>query len=426
MEVAADQPTALPEPLPVDALADTPAAQQTDRLPAALQDALVQGWVAGGRRRNRTKDIKVGNELHLAMERGAWGLCVKLIEGAPELLWGKNKSGCTALMLAAMGKCPKGVLEVMLAHGAGDTAAEKRQHKTAADYAELYGKHGLAGRLRSLEMLSPVDNCGLCGERANPHNKVVLLGEQVDRGEETNPSILLFYSEEWADVPRSLKGLPFHTLTGATFHFRKELSETMAVAELLGHLLGRHVHLVDFLCGKSLTTAVVALKYGCPVTAVDKLEPNQLPHYAHTGLDVTYLQGDVLDSGFVDRFVAHLEAVGLPTVLVSVHSCGLLGMLAAKLFHTIDLIQSVLLIPCCWPAQADPRSPPELFETSNESERHQRWAECLRQAVGPQATMRTMDHVVSPRRTAILGMKERQNVAKCSASCFQQEEFNLH
>lgn len=358
-------------------------------------------------KRDRVKILRCGNELHAAMEVGDWVLCESLIRsGRKTMLTGKNKSGCTALMLAAMGKCPLFLLELMLEHGAAETASQKRKHKTAADYAEFYGKYGLAEHLRRFEVYDPLRTCDVCGERAEPRNKLHCLADLVAQGKETNPMLIEFFTDDaWTHVRESLGGQSFHTLTGGSFSFRKELSETMGVLSLLEGRLHNKVHLIDLLCGKSMTTAVAALKYGCPVTAADKLFPNQLPHYESTQLNVTYIQGDVFEKDFVDRLRERISAVGLPAILLSIHCCGLLGMLAVDIFHRIDIVEYVVLVPCCLPRKSDPRSPQEVFEPTEDDAKFFRWAEVLRKAVGPDATLKTEPMIMSARRLVIEGRR---------------------
>ena len=76
-------------------------------------------------------------------------------------------------------------------------------------------------------------------------------------------------------------------------------------------------------------------------------------------------------------------------------------------FRRIELAQHIMLMPCCLPAKADPRSPKELYEVAELEERHTRWTEYLRREVGCSATLTKMEAILGEGRTVILGSKGR-------------------
>lgn len=114
-------------------------------------------------------------------------------------------------------------------------------------------------------------------------------------------------------------------------------------------------HVVDLCCGKSLNTALLALRHpGLLVTAVDRCRPSLLPHYAEAGIDrVEYWQQDVLAANFVEELVHRLVLVARPTVILGMHLCGLLSERAISAFQGSENARVCVLSPCCLPNLAD-------------------------------------------------------------------------
>lgn len=285
-----------------------------------------------------------GNALHLAMARRDWPQCRELIAGADgfALMSERNAGGATAMIMAAHGVCGAAgpeLIELMLAHGAAATLAERRLSKTAADYAEVHNNHALAARLRALEPAHGADpTLCWCGERLKPRSKVESLGDAVRRGDERNRLVRALYRER-AAVAAALAKPEFHRVNGMK-NFRKELTESMGLLAALGRRMAAPAapaatllaaaaaaapaplqcppcvepqpqllpwdaleqasadwHVIDLCCGKSLTAAAVALCFpGAAVTCVDRCEQSRLPHYDRAGLGdrIQFLRVDML------------------------------------------------------------------------------------------------------------------------------------
>eukprot|EP00929_Paragymnodinium_shiwhaense_P013580 TRINITY_DN121432_c0_g1_i1.p1 TRINITY_DN121432_c0_g1~~TRINITY_DN121432_c0_g1_i1.p1 ORF type:complete len:382 (-),score=87.13 TRINITY_DN121432_c0_g1_i1:9-1154(-) len=357
-------------------------------------------------------------QLLAAINRSKWALSEEIAKQNPPSIWKvKTNNGCTPLMMAIVRKVPCSTLQVFLDHGAAETAAATKNHKTAADIAEIHLQKTAARVLRALEKDADWPRCSICGERADPYHKLSRLEERVARGQDDNPLVQYFFSEAWSDVRKALSTPHFHTFTSTHYHFRKEMTESMAVMETLErrHKAGPF-HVVDLLCGKSMTASVAALRYNCPVTAVDFASPNHLPHFGEAGLDVTYLQVDVLSSDFLPRLTERIADVGLPTVVLGVHACGLLSMVAVDAFHEIPAVDMVTLLPCCLPTKSDPRSPANVFEAgTTEEEKYLRWSRYLRDQIGSQAEMYIAEGVVSPKRAVVFGMKSQADTTPVPA-----------
>jgi uncharacterized protein with PIN domain len=72
----------------------------------------------------------------------------------------------------------------------------------AADVAAARGASALASRLRALEAAAAVDEafvrCPHCAAKLRARSRLAFLGDQVKRGEETNPLILEFFQDSAA------------------------------------------------------------------------------------------------------------------------------------------------------------------------------------------------------------------------------------
>ena len=55
------------------------------------------------------------------------------------------------------------------------------------------------------------------------------------------------------------------------------------------------------------------------------------------------------------------------------HCCGMLSVRAVELFEHLKA-DSIFLVPCCLPAKVDPRTPPEVFVTKEQSLQYWAWA----------------------------------------------------
>lgn len=195
--------------------------------------------------------------------------------------------------------------------------------------------------------------------------------------QEGSPLILEFLQRKpqiWAALLRP----EYHTWHSHTKKFHKELSESVATLRALfshsGFVGAEGWHAVDLCCGKSLTSALLSLDSEGPkaITAVDWRDPSGLPHHeealardrtqaeaAYADVPVTYLQHDVLADDFLPTLQQRIEDVGRPTAVLGMHLCGRLSLQAIRTLE-IDLVQSLVLTPCCLPAA--PEAPEEIKE----------------------------------------------------------------
>ena len=350
------------------------------------------------------------NALTTALNARDWVSARELL-ASPEsvaLCGGKSSKGTTVLMMVAMGSVPADIVDRVVAAGVGASerkwvrraqssgngtkTAESGEYLTAADFADAAGDHALAERLRALEG-SPAANgfsrrkggdecCALCSERLRARSKVDVLGDLVAKGEETNPLVRALFER-----PTAVRGLRRSELHRATDckHFKKELTEVMAVMEALRRVVERpggterldaSWHVVDLCCGRSLATALLSLLFGCPVTAVDRLEAERLPHYAEAGLSrVGYLQQDLLAAAFLPRLAAALEPRPRRVAIIGVHCCGALSEAAVAAFHALGA-DACVLVPCCLPAKD--AAPATVYATRDQRLQYLAWAEHLR------------------------------------------------
>jgi hypothetical protein len=281
----------------------------------------------------------------------------------------------------------------------------------------------LGARLRSLEPQGSEGRCKLCGERVTPRSKVELLGDRVRRGEEQNELVRAFFEQQPAAAVELAR--PEYHRVNKCKHFRKELSETMALVRALGSAvlaaagvnqtcpstsptgellpwetlgtLSQDWHVIDLCCGKSLTVATVANLFPRAfVTCVDVCDPGQLPHYEAAGLGdrVSFLQVDMLAAApeagpggtkGVAPLESQLEAAVLragraKTAVLGMHCCGRLSVRAVELFHHLKA-DCIFLVPCCMPSKSDRRTPVQIFQTKDQDRQYWAWATFLRELV---------------------------------------------
>jgi len=255
--------------------------------------------------------------------------------------------------------------------------------------------------------------CRLCGERLRPRNKVHLLRDRVRQGKEDN-SMLVAFMQDKSEVAALLEHTHFHRINQHK-HFRKELSESLALVQALEQTIAplcrdwTQWHIIDLCCGKSLSAALAALCLpGCAVTCVDKCAATQLPHYTEVGLGekaICFVQADILSredspQGKEDTLchdasscgpvknISSSGGVALPsagnvvtkqeacahkgnfvktltkespffgerrhTAVLGMHCCGDLSLAVIEVFAALQA-DAVLLVPCCLPRKDDER-----------------------------------------------------------------------
>lgn len=248
-----------------------------------------------------------------------------------------------------------------------------------------------------------------------------------------SPLILEFLQRKpqiWAALLRP----EYHTWHSHSKKFHKELSESVATVHHLMHSGFRTAagaasvgwHAVDLCCGKSLTSALLSLDSDGPksITAVDWRDPSGLPHHeealardrahaeaAYADVPVTYLQHDVLADDFLPILQQRIEDVGRPTAILGMHLCGRLSLQAIRTLE-IDLVQSLVLTPCCLPAvQEAPEEIKEIYGRGlSDPEQFEIWAaylEKLLRSVPAKVTRRVEMGILSSRCTMFTATKLR-------------------
>lgn len=353
-------------------------------------------------------------ELNKALKAGDWIACEVLIQKDDGVLLNCTNRRYRVLLIAIKKNCPARLLQMILDSEDNAMLADRKRCIAAADLAARSGRYEISQWLRDLHGACHTCTCVVCGKRAGINNRLASLAAVVACGEEQDECIMSFFSPEWAEVRKVLDSPVLHTLN-AHRNLRKPLFETMTALRLLENQLnGRKVHFLDAPCGLSFTAAVASLKYGCPATVVDHMPPEQLPHYDHAQLGIYYMQVNMLEQEFIDRLATRVASVGLPAVLVCIHACGILSMVAATAYRRIDLIKAVLIMPCysgcCLPSKGEVNAvcpqgvPPDLFKVEAEKAKYL-WAEHLRSAVGPDTTLSTIKHVYSDQQYVIMGSR---------------------
>eukprot|EP00927_Polykrikos_kofoidii_P039363 TRINITY_DN33764_c0_g1_i1.p1 TRINITY_DN33764_c0_g1~~TRINITY_DN33764_c0_g1_i1.p1 ORF type:complete len:642 (+),score=66.87 TRINITY_DN33764_c0_g1_i1:56-1981(+) len=300
----------------------------------------------------------------------------------------QNKNaGCTPLMCLAMGHCKNAALNdallwrVLERGGAGPVVACRSNHgHTAADYAQMNHRCEevvqVLTRLEAEEVQrTRAQRCSICNDLAPERPLLEYFAERAERGEEDNALLKPFFEN---GHHRSLLQQRYHQINDMR-QIRKELSESLAILTAMERAIpefGESWHIIDLCCSKCITALVASKRYpGVLVSAIDILEPHFVPHFNRGGdVNVQYVKLDVLADSFVSDLERLLRHAGRPTVVLGMHLCGMLSMSAISAFEQLDLIQAVVLCPCCLPKKSDPRTPPHLYSSKDQSEQYQRWA----------------------------------------------------
>jgi hypothetical protein len=329
------------------------------------------------------KDASPGERLHQAIAHNDLETCRHILAcplTGPATAVHKNFRGNTPLMLAADGKCGKyaslALLDLLLEAGAASSAAQKsRNGRTAADIAAARGGIQVAEKLRRLEQpaekTEAFQRCVYCKGKLRKRSKLAFLGDRVSRREEDNPLVLSLFrsgsecsggdpstwnsNAETNAIVNGLDRMEFHRVNSCK-HFRKELTESMALIEEVRLLYGRRHHcsersistknttattvpskendencnenwkdwhIIDLCSGIACVTGALLLHLmpGCFVTAVDIVGRETLPHFAEAGFggisdgddgngddgnctsssQFSYVQCDIHDPGLIPR-----------------------------------------------------------------------------------------------------------------------------
>lgn len=333
-----------------------------------------------------------------------------------EVVNSKSANGQTPLMIACLAGHVEAV-ELLLAHGAIKTLnAHSRKRRTAADYAAEHGCTELSLKLRNLAVVSNVDEsrsetslvlpapatskdgigisassehdvprcaprCRLCGDRLAAVSKFHTMRDACFRGEVASPLIRDFFDMTSAKVIDKLSVPELH-LINRRHNFNRELTESLAMVHFLRKLTthgqpgSEHHesdevwHVIDLCCGKSYTAALVAACFPhFRVTAIDRWEPQFLPHYDAAGIsNIHYERLDVLAPTFrsqVEELITRADQAArsptssdagdpqilrpLRTVVLGMHLCGDLSLAAIDLYRELPRIEALVLAPCCLP-----------------------------------------------------------------------------
>lgn len=126
---------------------------------------------------------------------------------------------------------------------------------------------------------------------------------------------------------------------------------------------------------------------------------------------MTYLQHDVLADDFLPILQQRIEDVGRPTAILGMHLCGRLSLQAIRTLE-IDLVQSLVLTPCCLPAvQEAPEEIKEIYGRGlSDPEQFEIWAaylEKLLRSLPAKVTRRVEMGILSSRCTMFTATKLR-------------------
>ncbi|CAE7203779.1 unnamed protein product [Symbiodinium pilosum] len=206
-------------------------------------------------------------------------------------------------------------------------------------------------------------------------------------------------------------------------NFRQEVSESMAILQSLGKLRRweeEALHFVDLCCGSAMTTTFLAISAPkSTVTAVDIRPPQQLPHFQEAGIsNVRYLCEDMTRPGFLEVMEQVLLDVALPVIVLGMHCCGALSVVATQIYNRFPQCVAILLCPCCLLRSLDvkragtlmPEVPKSLLalENGGPDERYDRWAAGLAQLL-PEATCERLPDMLTPCNAMIFARKNREN-----------------
>ncbi|CAE7315406.1 unnamed protein product [Symbiodinium sp. CCMP2592] len=173
-------------------------------------------------------------------------------------------------------------------------------------------------------------------------------GERVEKGDEPNPLVRNFF-----DQPASAAFTQTALHRAANCHnFRQEVSESMAIVGSLRKWRqwdDEALHFVDLCCGSAMTATFLALSAPkSTVTAVDIRPPQHLPHFREAGIaNVRYLCEDMTRPGFLDVMEKALLDVALPAIVLGMHCCGALSVVATQIYNRFPQCVAILLCPCC-------------------------------------------------------------------------------
>lgn len=364
------------------------------------------------------------NALHLALTANNDVEVARLIEiGDVVLLNQQSTTGCTPLMLLAMGHCDESLLWKLLEHrGDASVAVRSETRRTAADYAEeLESKRSsqVVERLRALEaaevLRTAAYRCPVCGDVVKNRPLLAYFWERAERGEEANALLKRFFSNM---SYRPLLQPRYHQINNAR-QLRKELSESISVLEALERAVPTFSgswHLIDLCCGKSITAALASIRYpGIAISAIDKLARGFLPHFddalevrEECCSSVNYVQLDVLGEAFIPKLEELVERASRPTALLGMHLCGQLSLRAVDAFARLERVRTVVLSPCCLPRKGDAKSPSHLFASKDSTEQYQSWALHL------QATLQESFPCTLLTRESISDILSPKNVVICA------------
>mmetsp|Transcript_28866 Transcript_28866/g.96023 ORF Transcript_28866/g.96023 Transcript_28866/m.96023 type:complete len:429 (+) Transcript_28866:147-1433(+) len=380
------------------------------------------------------KQRRARNALHEALTANNNEEVECLIETGDDLLVSQQTTtGCTPLMLMAMGHCDERLLWRLLERRAAVAASaairSKLGRRTAADYAsEPDSKRGaeVISTLRALEVAeverTAAFRCPECGDLVRKRSLLHFFWERAEKGEEDNALLRRFFAR---DCHRALLEPRCHQLTEDR-QIRKELSESGALLEALTASvpeLDGGWHIVDLCCGKSLTGSLAALRFpGLVVTAVDRLQPRFVTHLAAlddsagAGTDagaagMRYLCLDVLHTSFQEALERRVREVGRPTAVLGMHLCGALSLRAIEAFGRLDLAHALALSPCCLPNKSDAASAPLwLFASKDGAAQYQAWSDHLTDTLKRTVPVARVSggpvpEVLSPKNIVICGVK---------------------
>ncbi|CAE7616016.1 unnamed protein product [Symbiodinium natans] len=315
----------------------------------------------------------------------------------------RGRSGATALVQALRQAAPADVLELMLESPSAALAAKARvRHQAAADVAQGLGlSQALVQRLQVLERSIPDApgklRCPTCGDELAKRSALLALGERVKKGDEPNPLVRSFFEQPAA---AALQQTALHRAANC-HNFRQEVSESMAILESLRKLRpweDEALHFVDLCCGSAMTATFLALSAPkSTVTAVDIRPRQQLPHFREAGIaNVSYLCEDMTRPGFLEVMEKALLDVALPVVVLGMHCCGALSVVATQIYNRFPQCVAILLCPCCLLRGIDlkraetlmPEVPKSLLTVAGAGpdERYERWASGLAQLL-PEAVL---------------------------------------
>jgi len=364
---------------------------------------------------------------HMFYRAKRWDELRGYIQEHPECLMHPNNQHSTPMMfMASNPEVPDEIMEFMLSlPNAGELASVRLRHENSADRAARAGRPELANRLRALIMTAPRNSnphtvwCPHCGDPTSKATRLKKMVTKVKNGEEENPLLKAFYSDE--KVIDQLDQIEFHRVT-AMKRCRKEISEAMACIQAARNLTNLNrdsdVHIIDLCCGCSMISAYLAFAAPkCTITMVDNNAHSQMPHYAEAGIPperVQFQRMDLFDKKFVHDLEQKIIAIGKPTILLGMHLCGYLSSVAVKAFHEISLVDSIVLAPCCLPSREREGvdiAPPSVKQGRDEAQMYKNWAAYLTDSLSggnAQTNSFTDENIISTKNAIITARKTKK------------------